>query len=67
MIYRKFYRHSNSTILQKLYLNIIRPNLEYASSVWDPFYKQEIDALESVQKFVYGCDSNLGIRVMMTS
>ena len=25
--------------------------MEYASSVWDPFHKLEIDALESVQKF----------------
>ena len=51
MIYRKFYTHSNSATLLKLYLTIIRPNLEYASSVWDPFHKLEIDALESVQKF----------------
>ena len=51
MIYRKFYRHSNSVTLLKLYLNIIRPNLEYASSVWDPSHRLEIDALENVQKF----------------
>ena len=51
MIYRKFYRHSDPTTLLKLYLTIIRPNLEYASSVWDPSHRLQIDALESVQKF----------------
>ena len=30
---------------------IIRPNLEYACPVWDPFHKAEINALENVQKF----------------
>jgi hypothetical protein len=51
MIYRKFYRYSDPTTLLKLYLTIIRPNLEYASSVWDPSHSLQIDALESVQKF----------------
>ena len=37
--------------LLKLYLTIIRPNLEYASSVWDPSHRLQIDVLESAQKF----------------
>ena len=36
ILYRKFYGYSNPVTLLKLYLAIIRPNLEYASSVWDP-------------------------------
>ena len=51
MIYRKFYQHSDTHTLLKLYLSIIRPHLEYASPVWDPYHKTEIEALESVQKF----------------
>ena len=51
MIYRKFYGYSNPVTLLKLYLTIIRPDLEYASSVWDPSQNLQIDALESVQKF----------------
>ena len=51
MIYRKYYRHSDPTTLLRLYLTIIRPNLEYACPVWDPSYKAEINALENVQKF----------------
>jgi hypothetical protein len=29
---------------------LIQPQLEYASSVWDPLYKTEIDELEKVQR-----------------
>ena len=51
MIYRRFYQHSDSHTLLKLYLTIIRPHLEYASPVWDPYHKTEVEAIESVQKF----------------
>ena len=51
MIYRKFYGYSNPVTLLKLYLTVIRPNLEYAFSVWDPSQKLQVDALENVQKF----------------
>ena len=51
MLYRNFYEHSSSNTLLKLYLTKIRPHLEYASPVWDPFRKGEIEELESVQKF----------------
>ena len=51
MVYRKFYQHSDSRTLLKLYLSIIRPHIEYASPVWDPYHKTEIEAIESVQKF----------------
>ena len=39
-----------ATIL-KLYLSTVHPHLEYASSVWDPYLKKNIDAIEHVQKF----------------
>ena len=51
MIYRKFYGYSNPVTLLKLYLTVVRPNLEYASSVWDPSQKVQVDALENVQNF----------------
>ena len=51
MVYKKFYQHSDSRTLLKLYLSIIRPHIEYASPVWDPYHKTEIEAIESVQKF----------------
>jgi len=30
--------------------NIVRPKLEYASSVWDPHHKNKIEKLEKVQR-----------------
>ena len=36
----------------KLYVSLIRPQLEYAVSVWKPRLRRDIDALERVQKRV---------------
>ena len=33
-----------------LYQSIIRPALEYASPIWNPWYKQDIEKLEKVQR-----------------
>ena len=51
MLYRRFYTHSNSDALFHLYQSLVRPYLEYASSVWSPYRTGEIKALEDVQKF----------------
>lgn len=50
MLYRCFYRDTSPVALLKLYLGI-RPHLEYAAAVWNPYLKQDIDAIENVQKF----------------
>ena len=39
-----------STLL-RIYLNCIRPHLEYACQLWDPYTDKGTQALESVQKF----------------
>jgi hypothetical protein len=51
ILYRRFYMHSNSDTLFRLYQSLVRPHLEYASSVWSPYRTGEIKALEEVQKF----------------
>ena len=51
VLYRSFYKHSSASTLLKLYSSFIRPHLEYATAVWDPFLKKDIDLLEDVQKF----------------
>ena len=35
---------------EQAYKSIIRPSLEYACSVWDPYLQQDIDAIERVQR-----------------
>ena len=50
-MYRKLYECSSPNTLLKLYLTTIRPHLEYASPVWSPFHKGQIEGIESVQKF----------------
>ena len=40
----------NQELKQKAYNAIVRPTMEYASSVWDPHTKQQSDSLEKVQR-----------------
>ena len=51
LLYRRYYHYSNSDTLIKLYLTLVRPHLEYACQVWDPYLAKNRSALESVQKF----------------
>lgn len=37
-------------VTKNLYINLVRPTLEYASVVWSPNYGCHIDSIESVQK-----------------
>ena len=50
ILYRKCYKNANNAIMLKLYLSCIRPELEYAATVWSPRQKGQLDTLESVQK-----------------
>jgi hypothetical protein len=39
----------NKRIKEHAYRAFVRPLLEYSSSVWDPYYQDDIDALEKIQ------------------
>lgn len=50
LLYRRFKSANRNTLLQ-LYLSMVRPHLEYASPVWNPFMCKEIKRIEDVEKF----------------
>ncbi|CAI8054074.1 hypothetical protein GBAR_LOCUS29552 [Geodia barretti] len=45
-IYRQYSAHLSQSSLQKLYLSLVRPHLEYASQVWNPHLQRDILKLE---------------------
>ena len=51
MLYRQFYQDADTSTLKQLYVSNIRPHLEYACQVWDPYLQKDVDKLELVQKF----------------
>ena len=51
MLYRRFYRWATPRALTRLYLCLIRPHLEYAVPVWNPYLIKDIQKLESIQRF----------------
>ena len=63
LIYRRFYHHADTPTLQRLYVSLVRPHLEYVAPIWSPHLLQDINTLESVQKFALrlcGKNWNLG-------
>ena len=37
-------------ITKLLYISLVRPILEYASLIWNPYYRSHCNSIESVQK-----------------
>ena len=50
MLYRQFSTWADTNTLRCLYLTCIRPHLEYACQLWDPYTSQGIQSLESIPK-----------------
>ena len=54
MIYliQKTFANKSITTISKIYKTYIRPKLEYANVVWNPYYIKDIELLERVQRRV---------------
>lgn len=50
-LYRLFYRNVQPTSLCNLFTALIRPILEYASQVWDPYTLKNKHKIENLQKY----------------
>ncbi len=50
LIFLAFYSRKPS-FLVKMFKTFVRPILEYASPVWSPYLKKDIDSLEKVQRY----------------
>jgi hypothetical protein len=47
---RRSFVHLDNITFSLLFKALVRPHLEYASSVWSPYKKKDIDAIENTQK-----------------
>ena len=50
-LYWQFYGDSDTSTLKALYIKQVWPHLEYATPVWDVHLSNDIEAIESVQRF----------------
>ena len=51
LLFRQFYHYAEPSTIKILYVTLIRPNLEYASTIWDPYLIKDCKLIEDVQKF----------------
>ena len=43
-------KYANQGLKETAYISLVRSVLEFSSTVWDPFYKKDIDKLERIQR-----------------
>ena len=55
----KNFHFRDKNIFKKLYIQYVRPHMEFASPVWSPWLEQDIQILEKVQKRAAGMISGL--------
>ena len=47
---RRNLKHSNRNFKETAYISLVRSVLDYASTVWNPYLKKDIDNIESIQR-----------------
>jgi len=64
LLYRRFCKNTSNEDLLQLYISLVRPHLEYASPVWNPYLK-DIKQLEEVEKFALKMIWDLGYQDLL--
>ena len=67
LIYRQFYSWSSPQALLQLYISLVRPHLEYATQVWNPYHTRHINQLEKIQVCSEGMFQAVEIELLGTS
>ena len=49
LLIRNSFKYLDKSMFNLLYKSLVRPHLEYASEIWSPIYRVDIDCLERVQ------------------
>ena len=49
-VIRRSYTHLDETTFRLLFVALVRPHLEYAQPVWQPYHRAQINQLEKVQR-----------------
>ena len=47
---RRNLKHSNRNFKETAYISLVRSVLDYASTVWDPYLKKDVDNIEGIQR-----------------
>ncbi|MEW8548207.1 MAG: reverse transcriptase family protein, partial [Candidatus Thiodiazotropha sp.] len=47
---RRHLYNCNQDVKTRAFTTLVRPHLEYSSTVWDPYFKQDIQTLEKIQR-----------------
>ena len=46
---RNSFRYLDEELVRLLYVSLVRPHLEFAAPVWNPYLKKDIEKLEEIQ------------------
>ena len=49
-VIRRTFEYLNLKTFRMLYVSLVRPHLEYANPVWNPYLKRHIDMIENIQR-----------------
>ena len=49
-VIRRTFEYLNLKTFRMLYVSLVRPHLEYANPVWNPYLKKHLDMIENIQR-----------------